>query len=97
MLGVGLGTNLGPASRLCESVFSDGRPPIGVIPLIFCDLRKGDSGLGREGRDFGRKAGLADLNVAMEGPVGVEFAEGILLAARMIGKNMPEPGTDVVK
>ena len=73
--GVGLGANLGPARRLCDSMFSEGRVPAGVA---FCALRKGDSGRGNDGRVFGRKAGLAArpgptdwLNLCGDGVGGV--------------------------
>lgn len=42
---------------------NEGRP--WGVEVTFCTFRKGDSGLGREGRDFGRKAGLG----ARPGPI----------------------------
>lgn len=64
--GVGLGAYRGPpppANREDVPAPPRERRPAGV-DAAFCCLRTGDSGLGREGLDFGLKAGL----VARPGP-----------------------------
>lgn len=59
--GVGLGAYRAVPTTFFENLGApiDGRPT--GVELTFWVLRRGDSGLGNEGRDFGRVAGLTAL------------------------------------
>lgn len=57
--GIGLGAYRGVPNPLLENF---GAPRDGLptgVELTFCIFLRGDSGLGKDGRDLGRNAGLA--------------------------------------